>query len=465
MQKKDFILRWLAIFWLVLINSSASAQDLKPASSMNPVGSGARAMGMGGAFIGVADDATAASWNPGGLLQLDTPEISVVGNWFHRTEDNSFVSNPEADGSYSVAEMNLNYFSFVYPINFSFQGEPEKGFEPNPEQKNWLRFANMVFAVNYQHLYDFTREWKGFSLHEDGTDIDIIDFQLEGGLSAIGIAWGIKLHPQFYLGATVNFWDDQLFCDDNLNSRWKSNYYKYYKKGPLPEYSRTKEEYLFSGMNFNIGILWHTENDNFKIGAVFKSPFKGNLEFKSVGVENFGYFEEGNFVPQGNPGYNFNSWSGNLKMPMSYGIGFSWRFAPRFTLSTDIYRTEWGDYIIQIPGEEEISLITGLPVSESDIDPTHQIRAGLEYIWLRTGYLIPLRCGVFYDPEPAKGNPDDVCGLSAGTGVTANRFSFDVAFEWRFGRDVASSMVPEKYQFSQDINEYKVYSSFILYFD
>ena len=32
------------------------------ASSPNPVGSGARAMGMAGAFIAIADDATAASW-------------------------------------------------------------------------------------------------------------------------------------------------------------------------------------------------------------------------------------------------------------------------------------------------------------------------------------------------------------------------------------------------------------------
>ena len=38
-----------------------------------PVGSGARAIGQGGAFIAVADDATAASWNPGALIQLERP--------------------------------------------------------------------------------------------------------------------------------------------------------------------------------------------------------------------------------------------------------------------------------------------------------------------------------------------------------------------------------------------------------
>ena len=52
-----------------------------------PVGSGARAIGQGGAFIAVADDATAASWNPGALIQLERPELSVVGS-FLSTQQN-----------------------------------------------------------------------------------------------------------------------------------------------------------------------------------------------------------------------------------------------------------------------------------------------------------------------------------------------------------------------------------------
>lgn len=45
------------------------------------LGSGARAMGMGGAFLARADDATAASWNPAGLSYLRLPEVSFVGVW------------------------------------------------------------------------------------------------------------------------------------------------------------------------------------------------------------------------------------------------------------------------------------------------------------------------------------------------------------------------------------------------
>ena len=60
--------------------------SLNFATSPSPVGSGARAHGQALAFIGVADDATAASHNPGGLLQLVKPELSIVGSYFVRLE-------------------------------------------------------------------------------------------------------------------------------------------------------------------------------------------------------------------------------------------------------------------------------------------------------------------------------------------------------------------------------------------
>ncbi len=63
----------LILFAVSFVFANAFALDL------NISGAGARAKGMGGAFIGVADDATAVSWNPAGLAQLDRPEASAVG--------------------------------------------------------------------------------------------------------------------------------------------------------------------------------------------------------------------------------------------------------------------------------------------------------------------------------------------------------------------------------------------------
>ena len=53
--------------------SSISAQENKYAGSFLELGVGARAMGMGGAFVSIADDGSAFYWNPAGVSQLIRP--------------------------------------------------------------------------------------------------------------------------------------------------------------------------------------------------------------------------------------------------------------------------------------------------------------------------------------------------------------------------------------------------------
>jgi hypothetical protein len=55
---------------------------------------GARAMGMGGAFIAVSDDASATYWNPAGLTQLEVPELTYTPTLYNRDESkyDDFVS-------------------------------------------------------------------------------------------------------------------------------------------------------------------------------------------------------------------------------------------------------------------------------------------------------------------------------------------------------------------------------------
>jgi hypothetical protein len=66
----------IAIFGICFI---ADAEDnYKYAGEFLNVGAGARALGMGGAFVAVADDGTTAYWSPGGLPLLKSKEISFM---------------------------------------------------------------------------------------------------------------------------------------------------------------------------------------------------------------------------------------------------------------------------------------------------------------------------------------------------------------------------------------------------
>src|SRR5258708_36056307 len=57
-------------------------------------GIGARPLGMGGAFVSVADSGDAVFYNPAGLVQVLTPEISGMGAVLLNGEEDNF------EGSY-----------------------------------------------------------------------------------------------------------------------------------------------------------------------------------------------------------------------------------------------------------------------------------------------------------------------------------------------------------------------------
>ncbi|MGB8656817.1 MAG: PorV/PorQ family protein [Candidatus Zixiibacteriota bacterium] len=77
-------------FWLAL---SVPAFGAKYAGEFLSLGVGARALGMGGAFVGVADDATACFWNPSGLSLLDRKELSLMhAETFGSLLDQDFIA-------------------------------------------------------------------------------------------------------------------------------------------------------------------------------------------------------------------------------------------------------------------------------------------------------------------------------------------------------------------------------------
>ena len=80
----------------------------------------------------------AASWNPGGLMQLETPEVSLVLYDGLRTEDYTFFSHPESDDFQRTNNFDINYLSAAYPFH--------------------VFDKNMIVSLNYQRLYDIEKE-------------------------------------------------------------------------------------------------------------------------------------------------------------------------------------------------------------------------------------------------------------------------------------------------------------------
>ena len=417
-------------------------QRIEIPSTLNPVGSGARAFGMGGAFIAVADDATAASWNPAALNNLERFELSMVVKNFHRIEHNTFGTNPESNGMQNVYKNSFNYFSFAYPF----------------ELETYSKTYPLVLSFNYQNLYDFDREWhlpffvqtKDFVLNQNA------NYLQTGNLSALGLAGCIEVLKNLSVGLTINIWNNEL-----ASNHWEK---KIFQKGNgtneghdfIFTYTAT-DDYEFDGynVNFNLGFLWKKEyaNHSFNIGAVIKTPFRADIIHKSNYKYFFHYLEKQNPEPDNSGSFEEKD---TIDFPLSYGIGTALVFGRRNFLKVDfdLYVTDWKDYIITDTTENENSF--------SDDKRTIQIRLGMEYLLFRDNYRkrIPFRTGLFYDPVPGDDCIDNYYGFTLGFGLHKENIQFDFGYQYRFGNNV-SKYIYKSLNFSQDVEEYTFCASLI----
>jgi len=411
-------------------------------STFNPVGSGARSLGMGGAFIAMADDATAASWNPSALIQLRNPELAVAYSYTRLTEDAKFGTNPEANASNSVSNSDINYLAASYPCSADVCGK------------------NMIFSVNYQRLYDFSKSWNG--TFNEAETVSKQNQEQTGALYAAGLAYAIQVTPNLSFGFTLNFWED--FIKDNQTE----SIVEARETGTLlgdPFYkttiTRTKSE--FSGFNYNLGILWEIFQSNeskLTLGAVYKSAFDADVNKDTFFSTESG--DPGDSDPLNSFGFEANGEKSTLSFPASFGIGLAYQVSDNLTVAADIYQTMWSDFLFTDDDGNQFSPIGGAPANEANIEDTTQIRLGMEYRIISqsisSDYIIPLRAGVFLDPAPADGKAEDIYGLSLGGGISYDHWVFDIAYQYRWGDDIGRKALISR-DFSQNITEHQVIGS------
>jgi long-subunit fatty acid transport protein len=441
-----YILRVLVFAFLVLapvgLQAATLFQSVGVASSPNPVGSGARAMGMGGAFIGVADDATAASWNTAGLIQLEKPELSIVVDDTERKETFFSSIHSEIDNTGEVDYLELNYFSAAYPFHF---------------------YRNMVVSVNFQRLYDFKRNFSHrYDYSAVGVDLEQYkDFKQDGSIGALGLAGAVQITPVLSLGATLNIWTDELLWENGWDETFTEHSVGTQGGAPVTMDTRIEDNYSnFRGINVNVGLLWDM-NRYLTIGAVVKTPFTANIhhEFRYRQTQTYAApVDSTSAIRQG------ITEDVKLDMPLSYGLGFAWRFSDAFSVDLDVYRTNWSKYILTDDQGNEFSPIDGRPKSESNVEDTTQVRIGAEYIFIMQDkhMAIPIRGGLFYDPEPTEDSPNDFYGVSVGSGIAYKRFVFDIAYQLRWGNSVDTGNLIATSK--ADIIQHSLLSSLIVHF-
>ncbi len=375
----------LLIVWASLLLNAGAGADTVVSFAPEPVGSGARALGQS-AFIAIADDATAASWNPAGLINLEKPEASIVGIWRTISNDLSPAEGSVLrDGTdWSVSE--INFFSYARPIG--------------------VGNTDVVLSANYHQVYDLGLEYE--TAH--GT------VESKGAISAYSLAggWAVPSLPEVTIGVAFNWYAEGL-CDGHV------------REVTTPGRQSTVRETLDSieGHNFTIGLLWDAYERDEKLltfGLVYHTPFTVEVDGKRVTT-----YHNRDDEPLGGGG-GIRVGPVDIDFPASLALGANYRFCNDFSAALDLQWTDWSDHDYTGAGKDETPDRDALAV-----------RLGCEYLWFSQvpgEHVWALRGGLFYEPRPAWDGIVPVYGLSCGIGWTRKeRFSWDFAYQYRWGED------------------------------
>src|SRR5712691_10936077 len=417
-------LLWTAVMLLALPVFLAAQElpfgiSLPPAlnfaTSPSPVGSGARAVGKGTAFIGVADDATAASHNPGGLVQLERPEVSIVGSYFLTLERPDVTLPDTVLEDQNLHAFRLNYLSAAYPFQFLQR--------------------NVVVSLNFQRLYDLqsaTDVASGF-VNIDG--IQRVSSRQRGGLFTISPAVAVQLTPTFSVGAAFNIWPN-LFgngWDQDVTVRSEGRVVSGNRIVPFVSQGRIQEGFRFRGFNVTAGFLWNI-NAIFSLGGVVRTPFTGKVTHTQTSSLTVTLLDGSPPVTAGPVSFRETL---DLDLPLSYGLGLAARLSDRLTLALDVSRTHWSDFRLETSTRDTLLVENGAPSGKGQAvlrgqgDDTTSVRLGAEYLWIRQQVVVPFRAGFFYDPEPGERGTDAFFGFSLGSGITLGPWVLDVAYTFR----------------------------------
>jgi len=308
---------------------------------------GARASGMGGAFIGLADDATAAYTNPAGLTILTEPEVSIE----------------QKIGEYE------NIFTLYGPPNSQDFTETNSGFT----------FLSLVHQTKKATLSLYRHELINIR-SEDDFDGYSNYVRMERDIMAVtnGVGLGFKVTDNLSLGGSIGFSQLRYYCTTGVFNDTSFS--------PPPGFLILIDGEDIS-TQLNLSLLWNPVG-NLNIGLVYRQ----GPEFKTT-YDSFDYNTVDEiFELEYTTKYT-------LKVPDVYGVGASYRFNFGLTMAADVNYIEYSDLLKDFRFPDGSTSFGGISSNDFDVDDTFEIHAGIEYVFDIGSTPVAVRSGYTHKPD------------------------------------------------------------------
>ena len=387
----------IARFFLTAVLVALTGMSLS-ANGLNLNGVGSKAIAMGGAFIGQADDYSAIFWNPAGLTQMKNSTLSF------------FVTDLIPSGTYKLSPYGIDAKTktAMYPSG-------SVGYFKPLNDKLLIGLAAYVPSGT-------GAKWDGEDLKPLSNNLA---FKWESFMAVITVSPVVayKVSDQFSLGATLNLNYGMMKID----------------RPGVGQYSEDLSGFAFGA---TIGALFKPI-DKLGIGLTLRTPtkvkFSGDAEMASAQL------------------YSLSTTSGAKReatWPMWIGFGLSFKATDKLTVNADAQYTNWKQIdTIAITYDNALwQAMKAHPALSKAFNNDFvlnwknavQWRFGLEYA---ISEKLAMRAGYYYDPSPS---PVDTLNVllpeitynvaTVGVGYKTEKIAFDFCMEVLMGKDVDSPL-------------------------
>ncbi len=319
---------------------------------------GARAVGMGKTFIGLADDATAANSNPAGLSNLLEQEVSFEFNWTknqHYRLTSLTPGEPSATRPFGQTVAVPAFVGYAIPVR---------------------RFTVLLFrnvAQEYKEQFAFEGRPLPFApSSEDGAfgHVDIAAANYGVGLSYV-------VNRRLAVGGAV------VITALNVASQGRSG---------TPLNPRNGTDTADSGVGWTgVGGVLFKVSPRLSLGAAYHGGARFSLETTLFGL----FLEQG--ADRDMTGVKRRV---DYVIPDRYSLGASWRVRSRLTVLADVARVRYSRLVTpNFLVVDFMDSAAGLSYRNFYVDDVTEVHAGVEYRVYAASTTWAFRGGAFTDPD------------------------------------------------------------------
>lgn len=377
-------MRFTCLFLILITGFSYAQHNNRSARDLqfrfgNP---GARSLGFGGAFIGLADDATAPVANPAGMTRTSQRSLSLEANYSrdeneipfyggHIFQANSFEFDFNLESrSFPETTFQLPYAAVVFP-----KGDQRFGFFVHQQANLKRDYETLPIGICFigANFYPNCIEDPPISFNPSR---DILDLQILN----VGGSWAMGFGDKFSMGASV-FWSSLDYQADSLIS------FQRVSDSILVEKLAHGDDDDWGGI---LGLLWRPVQP-----LSFGLTYKRQPEFTYQAI--LRSEEPLPRVPDDFEG------EGLFKIPDSLGFGISINPLDVIVVNLDVNRVYYSEITDNLLDFTQVATEGDGLITQSMKDVT-EIHIGVEWVLLNFADPVSLRFGYYLDPYHAATN-------------------------------------------------------------